>query len=461
MSPRGKPPETRAAWAERLQLRGLLPSAADRAAAGAVRAVESLRAAAGEPEFAFFVPGRIEVLGKHTDYAGGRSLLAAAEEGFVLVGRRESSAEIHIVDAVDGRSAHLGLQSSHSDPVSGWAIYPDCVVRRIARDFPGVTGGATLAFSNSLPRSAGMSSSSAFIVAVFLGAAEALDLHERPDFGNAFGAGLDGGRDARERLADYLGAVEAGRSFEGLGRADAVQGVGTDGGSQDHVAVLCGSPGHLVRYAFGPTRFEGALALPEGWLFAVAASGVRAKKTGAAQDAYNRLAGDARRIATLWRGATGSGEPHLGAILAQGPDTAVRLEGVLATADETGLSSRLRQFATEANDLVPSAAEALEVGDLARFGAAVARSQSLAERVLRNGVPETTALVQLALQQGAPAASQFGAGFGGAVWALVRSNTAEPFLEAWRSHYLARFPDKADRSRFFVARPGPAAFRVL
>jgi galactokinase len=31
---------------------------------------------------AFYVPGRIEVLGKHTDYAGGRSLLAATEKGF-------------------------------------------------------------------------------------------------------------------------------------------------------------------------------------------------------------------------------------------------------------------------------------------------------------------------------------------------------------------------------------------
>ncbi len=36
-------------------------------------------------EAAFFVPGRIEVLGKHTDYAGGRSLLCAAEQGFCLV----------------------------------------------------------------------------------------------------------------------------------------------------------------------------------------------------------------------------------------------------------------------------------------------------------------------------------------------------------------------------------------
>ena len=41
--------------------------------------------AGGPPPMSFFVPGRIEVLGKHTDYAGGRSLLCAAEQGFCLV----------------------------------------------------------------------------------------------------------------------------------------------------------------------------------------------------------------------------------------------------------------------------------------------------------------------------------------------------------------------------------------
>ena len=38
----------------------------------------------GEP-YLLFVPGRIEVLGKHTDYAGGRSLLATTERGFCVV----------------------------------------------------------------------------------------------------------------------------------------------------------------------------------------------------------------------------------------------------------------------------------------------------------------------------------------------------------------------------------------
>ena len=39
-------------------------------------------------EVSWFVPGRIEVLGKHTDYAGGRSLLAAVDRGITFTARR-------------------------------------------------------------------------------------------------------------------------------------------------------------------------------------------------------------------------------------------------------------------------------------------------------------------------------------------------------------------------------------
>ena len=48
---------------------------------------------------AFFVPGRIEVLGKHTDYAGGRSLLCAVERGFAVLATPRDDAVVRAVDA--------------------------------------------------------------------------------------------------------------------------------------------------------------------------------------------------------------------------------------------------------------------------------------------------------------------------------------------------------------------------
>ena len=56
---------------------------------------------------------------------------------------------------------------------------------------------------------------------------------------------------------------------------------------------------------------------------------------------------------------------------------------------------------------------------MAAFGDLVDRSQQLAERRLGNQVPETIELARSARELGARAASAFGAGFGGSVWALV------------------------------------------
>jgi galactokinase len=429
-------------------------------ASGLTRAIAALRDAAGEAEFAFFVPGRLEVLGKHTDYAGGRSLLAALEDGVVLVGRRGPSSRLRVLDAADGREASIDLRGEDTNTPRDWAVYPEVVARRVPRDLPGAEDGATLAFVSTMPRAAGMSSSSALVVSIFLGVADALNLGERPDFRAAFGAGIDGGRGDRERLAEYLAAVEAGRPFPGLGGGQDARGVGTDGGSQDHVAILCGRDGHLVRYGFSPLRFEGATALPEGWTFVVADSGVKANKARDVREAYNGLAADARRIATLWRESTGGSEPHLGAILASAADAQSRLERLLEEAGAPALLNRLRQFATESFETVPRAVAALDAGNLAAFGAAVATSHTMAEDVLQNQVPETRGLVRLALDLGSPAASAFGAGFGGAVWALVRAREAEVFLDDWRARYAARFQARAAAGRFFVTHPGPAAVRI-
>jgi galactokinase len=75
-------------------------------------------------------------------------------------------------------------------------------------------------------------------------------------------------------------------------------------------------------------------------------------------------------------------------------------------------------------------------------------------------VPETVALAASGRALGAVAASAFGAGFGGSVWALVRADAVEDFIERWRSGYSARFPHAAARSAFLATRPGPAAMAI-
>ena len=105
-------------------------------------------------------------------------------------------------------------------------------------------------------------------------------------------------------------------------------------------------------------------------------------------------------------------------------------------------------------------AAALAAGDLEALGRWVDRSQALATAGLRNQVPETIALQRSARELGAVAASAFGAGFGGAVWAMVAADSAEEFRKRWGQHYLAAFPAHAAKFRSFITRPGPGATAV-
>jgi galactokinase len=409
---------------------------------------------ADRQRWSLWVPGRIEILGKHTDYAGGRSLVCALERGFCVqvAPRRDSIVRVLSLDRNDA------FQTSLTHPVAGkpasWTQYVATVVSRLSLNFDRVHRGADLAFASDLPPDAGMSSSSALIVATFLALADANDLEASESYRRAIRS--------REELAAYLGCVENGESF---GPLTGDRGVGTFGGSEDHVAMLCCEPGVLSQYAFCPVRLERSVPLPEDYALVIAASGVVAEKTGAARDAYNRSALDARGILKQWHAATGDDAATLGAVLARSPNAAGRLTEIIEDAVRRGaapasLRARLEQFLEESETIIPAASDALAQRDLAGFGALVDRSQDNAERLLGNQVPETIHLARSARQLGAVAASAFGAGFGGSVWALVRAADARRFAREWREAYSTMFPARSAQAHVFVTRPGPAALRL-
>jgi galactokinase len=124
------------------------------------------------------------------------------------------------------------------------------------------------------------------------------------------------------------------------------------------------------------------------------------------------------------------------------------------------LVARFDQFALESAHIIPAAGDALAFGDLEEFGRLVDESQRYAEKFLRNQVKETVFLARKARRLGAAAASAFGAGFGGAVWALVEERDAERFIKEWAARYRKKFARAAERSSFFITRPGPAAFEL-
>ena len=451
------------------------------------------------PARALFVPGRIEVLGKHTDYAGGSSLVAAPERGVCLVAadRDDATVRAFALDlalqrhAVRGGSPHpprkneipgpravgpethrarrlcgaVGLGDTaefaiaeNLVPTAGhWSNYPMTTARRLARNFGGDLRGADVAFSSDLPVAAGMSSSSALMVAFHL----ALAAVNRLDRRAAYRENIT----SPESLAAYLGAVENGQTF---GSLVGDKGVGTFGGSEDHTAMLCCRPGMLSQYAYCPTRPERTIPLPAGYTFAVASSGIAAEKTGEAMAPYNRSSHLASAVAAAWRGATGRDDATIADALASSdPDEAAdRMREILAkppadcpfSAEE--LAARFEHFRAENVEILPAAGDAIAAGDLAEFRRQVDRSQHLAETLLGNQVPQTVFLARSACESGAAAASAFGAGFGGSVWAMVGEDEADAFLVNWAARYGRVHTAEAAEASFFRTRPGPAAFNL-
>jgi galactokinase len=233
--------------------------------------------------------------------------------------------------------------------------------------------------------------------------------------------------------------------------------VGTQGGSEDHVAILCARPNALVQYRFAPIHFERVVPVPNEYVFIVAASGVSAEKTGNALAAYNRAAQRASAALAMWRARSGSTAATLAAALAE-PLNANNAFLRFLLAKDRDLAKRVTQFFVE-SQLVRAAGDALSRGDLRRLGTLVDTSQDNATDLLGNQVPETVFLAREARELGAIAASAFGAGFGGSVYALVRVAEAEEFAARWRDRYARKFPSRAAASEFFATRAGGPARR--
>lgn len=318
---------------------------------------------------AWFVPGRVELLGKHVDYLGGRSLTCATPWGITLRAER--------------LAGDAGLDGADD-------VYAQAVLRRLRRDFGPLEAGARIRAQSNLPQGAGLSSSSAWVIALLRALAWA---NELPRCASWRAAGLE----APLAFAEYAAAVESGAPW-GPFAGDA--GVGTEGGAQDHVAIVAAEAGVVQQFAYRPARAEARAAWPAQWSLLVLDSGVVAEKSAAARTAFNRV----------------------------------------AAAGRAGEAARRAQFLRECEVLVPAARAAIAAADDRALGEAAHESQQLAERVLGNQVEETVALVRLARACGAFAASAFGAGFGGAVWAAVATEAAERLRRHWLADYTATFP---------------------
>lgn len=126
------------------------------------------------PERVFSAPGRVNLIGEHTDYNGGRVLpVAISQRTWVAVGK-SSDNNVTAVSDFSPTSWSLPLDSSDSPADQDWGLYPLGVAWLIHRRF-GLSHGVNLAISSTVPVGAGLSSSAALEGATALSLASYLD----------------------------------------------------------------------------------------------------------------------------------------------------------------------------------------------------------------------------------------------------------------------------------------------
>ena len=401
------------------------------------------------PVWRWFVPGRIEIAGKHTDYAGGHSLVAAIPRGFAVIASPRTDAIVRVYDARLHEDTTIDHSTRRPAP-DGWARYIDVVVRRLARDFPGAELGSDIVIASDLPTAAGLSSSSALVVGIGTALIARGRLEARDEWRRAIQSKTD--------LAGYLGAVENGLAFSAMPGAE---GVGTHGGSEDHTAILCGRADTVSAYSYVPVRHVTDAPMPADWVFVVATSGVEAHKAAGARDRYNRASLATQALADVWRRGGGAGQT-LAKIL-ETPDAETELRQRLARVPHPDftvkeLSIRLDHFVRE-DARVLQCADAFLRADVARIGDLARASHDEADRLLDNQIPETRALAALAYDAGAFASSAFGAGFGGSVWALAPASDGDAIAMRWLAAYRSKFPSRTT-AETFVTRPSSGVTRL-
>lgn len=400
----------------------------------------------GSEAMALRVPGRIELLGKHTDYAGGISLTCASTRKMTGVAVRTEQPVFEMIDVSSGQRMALSL--TPPPEMQGWYAYPSAAARRLLSHAPTPTSGVRLVFRGDIPSASGMSSSSALLVLSALALFLVPEVAANPRLKESVGS--------TGELCAFMGAIESGYDF---GSMTGGSGVGLRGGSQDHTAIIMGREGVVGLFGYHPVQRLHTLAWPDDMRLLVGVSGVSAPKATSARERYNNASDLARRIGEEYARRHGISPAVLGAVIeasAFEESEVIELIDSIATSaeDRTALWHRFAQFHDECTVVIPGAVEAWESADWSTFGQMVARSQQMAHEWLGNQVPETVRLVEMALESGAVAASSFGAGFGGAAWAMARKSDADTVLRTWSGVYREAFPAHRMRSDFFFDEAG-------
>lgn len=401
-------------------------------------------------------PGRVNIIGEHTDYNGLPVFPMAIDREIVIAFAPTDGAEVDLVN-LNPSYPRVTFELSDSIPayeMGHWGNYVKAAAQAAGewassyvpqflplKGIKGVVGG-------SIPSGSGLSSSSALVVASAVALMRDMPI-EKPV------------------LADLLAKAE--------------HYVGTEGGGMDQAVSLLNKRGYATKIDFAPLRTR-PVKLPSDCVVVVANSMVKASKTAGARDAYNTRVAECKLGLEMLKSKAVASNPEVaGAALLRDfmvavpqwrefldslPDGSVlfsevaayvglsedelkrkclvRRDGTVLPIPDSGfqVKKRCRHVLTE-GARVEQAAEAAERGDANALGVLMNASHESCANDYEISCPELDALVDILRKRGALGARLTGAGFGGCSVSLVPSAKASELMSGvWEDYYLRFLPER-------------------
>lgn len=349
------------------------------------------------PTVAAYAPGRIEVIGNHTDYNEGYVLSSAINMGVCFLAAPSDDSTCRIVAGDLMQEVSFDLQDTGRDPDTMWANYVKGVSVKLRPHITSGKGWKGLFFS-TIPMGAGLSSSAALEISTALG------------------------------LCSLYGISLPPMELARIGQAAEHEYAGAKCGLMDQISSLYGKAGHLVKSDFRTLNIETTPISKDVCFLVVGTNAKHALVDGA----YNERRQSCERAAAYFAGVL----DH--------PVSALRdvsMDEWLQHKDRMpALEAKRAAHVIGENERVLAGAEALQQGDISHFGFLMFESHHSSMVNFENSCPELDFIVDHARRiPGILGARLSGGGFGGSAVLLVHPRDIETVTHALTGPYKKAF----------------------
>ncbi|WP_455151828.1 galactokinase [Capnocytophaga sp.] len=357
----------------------------------------------------FFAPGRVNLIGEHTDYNGGNVFPCAIDKGtYGLVKKRnDRKFRMYSENFADLGVMEFTLDELTNDKKHDWANYPKGVIKMFLEAGQKIDSGFDILFSGNIPNGAGLSSSASIEMLTAIVLKELFHLS-----------------------IDPVEMAQLGKKTENLF-------IGVNSGIMDQFAVAMGKKDHAILLDCNTLKYDYVPVVLKDEVIVIANTN---KRRGLADSKYNeRRAECDEALAELQTKLP---------IKALGELSIEQFE-----ANKDLIKSPIRQkrakHAVYENQRTLKAQKELSAGNLAEFGKLMNQSHiSLRDDYEVTGV-ELDTLAALAWEQpGVVGSRMTGAGFGGCTVSIVKKDKVDDFIKNVGEAYKNKIGYAAD---FYIA----------